>query len=181
MSMAASTDNYLVVTVIASTIEAIEVQLTKLISSCNCNILNTRMTSMGTEMSITALISGNWGAIARVEVGLVSLEKKYHARIHAKRTILPDLSEKLMSYGVHAVTIDRQGILSGLTNFFMQQNILIEDIKAETFLKSNGIRILSLSLQLHIDINISNLRNNFLTYCDKMNLDAGIEPLREIY
>jgi len=65
----------------------------------------------------------------------------------------------------------------------MQQNILIEDIKAETFLRSNGIRILSLSLQLQIDINvnISTLRNNFLTYCDKMNLDAGIEPLRDIY
>jgi len=141
------------------------------------------MTSMGNEMAITTFVSGSWSAIARVEVGLVSLEKKFNAKIHVKRTILPDLSEKLMSYEVHAVTIDRPGILNGLTNFFMQQNILIEDIKAETFLRSNGIRILSLSLQLQIDINvnISTLRNNFLTYCDKMNLDAGIEPLRDIY
>lgn len=181
--MTVPTENYLVVTVMCAHSETIEVQLTKLISSCNCNILNTRMSRMGQEMALTAFIEGSWGAIARVEVGLINLEKRFNAKIHATRTVLPDLSEKLMSYGVHAVTIDRPGILSGLTNFFMQENILIEDIKAETFLRSNGIRILSLSLQLQIDIkvNISTLRNNFLTYCDNMNLDAGIEPLREIY
>lgn len=181
--MAVPTKNYLVITVMCSHAETIEVQLTKLISNCNCNILNTRMSRMGEQMALTAFIEGSWGAIARVEVGLVNLEKKFNAQIHAKRTILPDLSEKLMSYGVHAVTVDRPGILTGLTNFFMQENILIEDIKAETFLRPNGIRILSLSLQLQIDINvnISNLRNNFLTYCDNMNLDAGIEPLRDIY
>ena len=181
--MVVPTENYLVITVICATIEAIEVQLTKLVFSCNCNILNTRMTSMGTEMTITAMISGAWSSIARIEVGLVRLEKKYSAKIYSKRTILPDLSEKLMSYGVHAVTIDKPGILTGLTNFFMQQQIMIEDIRAETFLKPNGIRILSLSLQLHIDlsVHIPTLRNNFLTYCDKMNLDAGIEPMRDIY
>jgi glycine cleavage system transcriptional repressor len=180
--MAVPADNYLVITVIGLATDAFEVQLTKLIHSCNCNILNTRMTAMGTTVTMTVLINGAWGAIARVEVGLSGLEKKYDAKIQAKRTILPNNSEKLMSYTVHAITMDKPGILNSLTNFFMQQRVMIEDIKAETFLRHNGVRMLTLNLQLHIDVNIHipSLRNDFLIYCDKMNLDAGIEPLRDL-
>jgi glycine cleavage system transcriptional repressor len=180
--MAVCTDNYLVITVIGLATDAIEVQLTKLIHSCNCNILNTRMTAMGTAITMTILVGGAWGAIARLEVGLSSLEKKYDAQIQAKRTIQPNNSEKLMSYAVHAVTVDKPGILNSLTHFFMQQRIIIEDIKAETFLRHNGVRMLSLNVQLHIDVNvhIPSLRNDFLIYCDKMNLDAGIEPMRDL-
>jgi glycine cleavage system transcriptional repressor len=157
-------------------------QLTKNITTCGGNILNTRMTSLGNEFGVMILIEGSWGAIAKIETSLPTLEQKYGMVINIRRTTpKPQSRKKTMPYIVHAVTIDREGILNDLAQFFAAQDIKIDDVNAQTYTANTGTRMSSMTINIHIaaTTHLPTLREKFMLYCDALNLDAGLEPLRD--
>lgn len=178
----ATLHSYLVITALGSDQNHMVNQLTQAITNYGGNILNTRMTSLGSEFGIMLLIEGTWGAIAKIETSLPSIEKKLGIVITVKRTTpKAPTRKKTMPYIVHAVTIDREGILHDLAQFFATQNIRIDDVNAQTYLANTGTRMTSMTINIHIAANthLPTLREKFMLYCDALNLDAGLEPLRD--
>lgn len=179
--MAAVLNSYLVVTALGPDKPNVVHQLTNSLTNCGGNILDTRMTALGNEFGIMLLVEGSWGAIAKIESNLFILEDKLDLTINVRRTTpkLPRL--KTMSYMAHTVAIDREGIINDLTKFFTAQNILIEDINAHTYLAHTGTRMSSISMNVNISLNthIPTMREQFMLYCDALNLDATLEPLRD--
>lgn len=179
--MTAALHSYLVVTALGADKPNIVHQLTHSFTHCGGNILDTRMTSLGSEFGVMLLIEGSWGAIAKIEANLSILEEKLGLVINVRRTTPKQPRLKTMNYLVHAVTIDREGIINDLAKFFSAQDIRIEDINAHTYLAHTGTRMSSMTINVNIPMNthIATLREQFMLYCDALNLDASLEPLRD--
>ncbi len=177
----ATLNSYLVITALGADHGTYVPHLMQTICNCGGNILNTRMTTLGNEYGIMLLVAGSWGAIAKIEATLPSIEQKLSIITTTRRTTPKQTRKKAMMYSVHAVTIDREGILNDLTQFFTSQNINIADIDAHTYLGHNGTLMSSMTLNVHIPAatHLPTLREKFLLYCDSLNLDAGLEPLRD--
>lgn len=174
-------NNYLAVTIQGENISSKVIDITAAIAAVKCNILNIRMTRLGREFGLIIYIEGNWSSIAKLEKSLINLEKELNIFLHMHRTSPNKPSQKAMLYIVHVVTIDQDGILNNLLSFFVSRGISIEDISAHTYLANNGTLMVAMSISINISVNthISSLREQFMHYCDKLNIDAGMEPLRD--
>lgn len=179
--MTAALNSYIAITALVTDNHNIINQLTQHLVNCGGNILNIRMTTLGNECGIILLVEGSWGSIAKIEAVLPVLEQKLGVVITARRTTPQQKRLQTMSYLVHAVTIDREGILNDLIKFFVSQDINIEDINAHTYIAHTGTRMSSMTFNINITVNIHlpTLREKFMLYCDALNLDAGLEPLRD--
>lgn len=179
--MAISVDNYLVITALGSNQADLVYKFTKMIADCSCNILNTRMTGMEAEFAMILLVSGNWSGIAKLEAAIPAIERELNITTSIRRTSAKTHSHQSMIYVVHVITIDRSSILLNLANFLFQQGIDIEDINSYTYQAKNGTRMADITMHINISLytNIPNLREKFMVLCDSLNIDAGMEPLRE--
>lgn len=179
--MAIPMNNYLVIAALGANHPSLLNQFTETLLQCGCNIINSRMTSLGKEFGLVALLSGNWGTIAKLEASLPTLEQDLGITTLVKRTHAPSTEQKVMTYVVHVVTIDRPGILNELSSFFAGESITVEDVSAHTYFAYTGTRMVAMTLNINIsvDIHIPTLREKFMHYCDALNLDAGMEPLRD--
>jgi len=68
-----------------------------------------------------------------------------------------------------------------LANFFSQRSINIQDLSTSTYSAAHtGTLMFSvhISLEVPADTHIASLREEFLEFCDRLNLDAVIEPLK---
>lgn len=155
--------------------------ITQSIYNCSGNILNTRMTTLGDEFGVMLIVEGSWGAIAKIEAILPGLENKLGITIIIRRTTPKQRHKKTVPYLVHAITSDREGILNDLTQFFTNHNIKIEDLNANSYLANTGTRMVAMNINISITVNthMPTLREKFMMYCDTINLDAGLEPIRD--
>lgn len=174
-------NNYLVISATGPDKPGLINKFSKILLECGCNILNTRMTTLGCEFSLSLFLSGNWSTIAKLEALVPSIEKQLDLNIFIKRSNLPENNCKTMTYVVHVVTIDRPGIMNELAQFFTHQSINIEDVSAYTYNGFSNTRMVAMTMNINISVNvhIPSLREQFMNYCDALNLDAGMEPLRD--
>ena len=172
---------YSVVTALGShTLRLIE-QFSKAIADCGCNIDSCRYMLAGSESTLSMLVSGSWDAIAKMEDMLPKLERKLQLRIHAGRTTLRKPGGKLMPYVIDLVCADRPGIVYEITNFMVNNDIQIEDFHTNTYKAAHTeTQMFSLHMIIHIptDISLAVIRGEFLGFCDRLNLDAIMEPVK---
>lgn len=155
-------------------------ELTRAGLQCGCNLLNAKINVFGHTLSLVLFLSGNWGAIAKLETLLPSLEQRLGLVLQARRTHLPETLGKFMAYTIQIVSIDRPGILSQLADFISGFLIQIEEVSTTTYITHTGTRMASLQLKINVpeNLHLATLREKFMSYCDDHNLDGFIEPLR---
>lgn len=179
--MTTTPNSYLVITALGSNQPQVVNHFTQSITNCGGHILDTRMTTLGNEFGIILLVEGTWGAIAKIETNLPTLEKKLGLIATMRRTTPKQSRKKTITYLVHAVTIDREGVLNDLAQFFTMEDINISDINSQTYMGNNGARMSNMTMNINISANthLPTLRDKFNVYCDALNLDAGMEPIRD--
>lgn len=178
--MVSPADNYLVISTLGSYSPYIINELTRAATQCGCNILNTNLNILGQELSIVLLVSGNWGAIAKLEATLPSLEVKLGFTYQSRRTSAMISNGKAIPYTIQISAIDIPGILSGMAEFLYKLNIPIQEIIANTFNTNTATRMANLSIRINVPdkVHLATLREQFISYCDDNNLDAFLEPIR---
>lgn len=170
---------YLVFTALGPNKPEIISQISLLAAKNDCNIEQSRITAMGSEIAAMILISGNWNTIAKMEAGLASLEKELNLAISIKRTKPQAMAEEMLPYEVQVVALDHPGITYEVTSFFARQNIIIYDLQTSTYTsRSTGSSMFSLDMRVGIpgDLSLADMREQFLLMCDDLNLDGSIEP-----
>ena len=179
--MAVASNSYLVITALGADKPKIVNQFTKSLSGWGGNILDTRMTALGSEFAMMVLVEGSWGAIAKIESNLPAIQEKLGLTANMRRTTPRLRLKKTMTYAVHAVTIDREGLLNDLAQFFNAQNIDIADVNAHSYTTHAGTRMTSMTINVNIPVeaHLPTLREKFMLYCDILNLDASLEPIRD--
>ncbi|MFV1872203.1 MAG: glycine cleavage system protein R [Oleiphilus sp.] len=180
MTHSDSASNFLVISTIGTDQPGIVNKLAKACSSNKCNIIDSRMTVLGGEFAVIMMVSGSWDAVAKLEKSLPSLSEELNLTTTIKHTRQRNSSPSL-AYAVSVVALDNPGIVHELAQFFSSQNINIDDLQTGTYSAPHtGTQMFNLSMNIRIpsDTHIATLRDDFMDFCDELNLDAVIEPLR---
>jgi len=174
-------DTLLAVTAIGPDRTGLVRDVTQTISAAGGSILQSRMTTLGQEFSILALVSGNWHAINKVTTALESLKDSSELTISVRQTTARQKSAPAAPYNVDIVSMDQEGIVANLANFFAARQIEIADLNTRQYnAPHTGADMFSVQLAINIPatINLAGLREEFHEYCEEQNLDAIIEPLQ---
>lgn len=173
-------NNYLIITAIGPQRLDLINEISRACTQQGGNLLNVKINALGHDLALFFLVSGNWGAIAKIETALPHLEQRLGVKLLAKRTTENHVPGKFMTYAIQVTAIDKLGILQGLTEFLLKHSIPIEEVSGNTFLTHIGTRMLSLTIKIFITdkIHLATFREHFIAYCDDYNLDAFLEPIR---
>ena len=82
---------------------------------------------------------------------------------------------------VEVIAADKPGIVHHLVEFFGARGILIDNFASTRYTASQtGTDMFSAHLAVSIpsDLHIAALRDEFMEFCDGLNLDAIIEPIK---
>lgn len=172
---------YLVISALGEDHPGIVNQLSKVVLEHGCNIEDSRMTVLGGEFAAMLLVEGKWNTLAKIENALPELERQLGMTIISKRTGERTTRNNLLPYAVDVVSLDHPGIINNLAGFFADRKINIEDMATSSYAAAHtGTPMFSVHITVGIpaDIHIAGLREEFMDYCDGLNLDAVLEPLK---
>ena len=155
--------------------------ITQVILGCGGNIEESRMTTLGSEFAVLMLVSGNWHTLTRLESGLEKLTKSGELTVAIRKTGVRASREDRMPYAIDVVSLDQQGIVFNLADFFASRDIEIADVATRRYAAAHtGAPMFALQMAINVPtaVPISQLRDEFLELCDRLNLDAIIEPVK---
>ncbi len=157
-------------------------RLTRVIYDLDCNICDSRMTVLGGEFAILLLVEGPWNQLARLEGQLPELERSLGLTIIARYTESGEAQPEALPYTVDVVSLDHPGIVHSLANFFSRRDINIIDLNTTSYAAPHtGTPMFAVHMNIGVpaNIRIGELRDEFLDFCDSMNLDAVMEPYKQ--
>ena len=155
--------------------------LTKVILACGGNIEESRMTTLGSEFAMLLLVSGNWHTLSRLEQGLDKLCENDQLSVSIRKTDVRPQKDNRMPYAVDVVALDQQGIVYNLADFFSSRDIEIADVATRSYSAAHtGAPMFAVQMAVNVPstIHIAQLREEFLEVCDRLNLDAILEPVK---
>jgi glycine cleavage system transcriptional repressor len=101
--------------------------------------------------------------------------------IQVRRTAERPAREDMAPYSVDVVCIDQAGIVSGLSGFFAARGIDIGELSTRGYAAAHtGAQMFSVYMVVNVParIHVGALREEFMDFCDEMNLDAILEPVK---
>lgn len=174
-------NSFLVISAMGQDRPGIVEDLSRQILECNCNIQDSRMTVLGSEFALILLVSGRWDAIAKLEDSLEATSAKLELSIHHRRTEPRETKADSVPYAVDVSSMDQQGIVHSLANFFATRKINIEDLITASYAAPHtGTPMFSVLLTIGVpsSFRIATLREEFYDYCEGMNVDGVLEPVK---
>ncbi len=182
--MSASTEQmkqHLAVSAIGSDRTGMVHELTRVISECGGNITESRMVVLGAEFAMLLLVAGNWHSLAKLETELKRLTESGSLSVHMKRTETRPARTDMLPYSIDVVSLDQGGIVSGLSGFFASRGIDIAEVSTRSYPAAHtGAPMFSVQMIVNVPsrIPVAHLREEFMDYCDALNLDAILEPVK---
>ena len=172
---------YLVVSALGEDRGGIVNELTEQVSELGANIVDSRMTVLGGEFAVLMMVSGNWNTVAKIESALPGLQEQLGLTIITRRTGERELAPSGLPYTVEVFALDHPGIVHQLAGFFSQRGINIQDLYTESQPAAHtGSPVFTANMTLHIPegVHVARLREEFMDFCDSLNLDAVLEPAK---
>jgi len=173
--------NYLVISALGKDQPGIVDKLSKIILEDECNIVDSRMTVLGGEFAILLMVEGNWNTLTKLEDALPKQGEKLGLTVISKRTNERQSKSKTLPYAIDVVAMDHPGIVHNLANFFSERSINIEDLVTSSYAAAHtGTPMFAVHMSIGIpaEMHIAGLRDDFLEFCDAMNLDAALDPIK---
>jgi glycine cleavage system transcriptional repressor len=174
-------ENYLLINAFSVHPESPLLSVSRRIADSGCNLVDARLSTVGRDVSVVALAVGSWDAVAKLESALARLEREEGLRLVWYRTGPKPLQSNLLPYIVEVVAADKPGILFQLADFFDRQGITIESLHSTRYrAMQTGADMFSAQVTIGIPANmhIAALRDDFLEFCDHLNLDAIMDPMK---
>ena len=156
-------------------------ELSKAVADCGGSISESRMTSLGNEFAMLLLVTGNWHTLARIESELGRLADAGTLSVHLRRTEARASRKEMVPYSIDIVSIDQTGIVAGLSGFFATRNIDICEVATRGYAAAHtGAQMFAVQMTINVPArhHVAQLREEFMDYCDTMNLDAILEPVK---
>jgi len=181
MQTIATQKTYLALSALGEDRPGIVNSLSKVILDHGCNVEDSRMAVLGGEFAAILLVQGKWNTLAKVENALPELERQLGMTIISKRTGERAAGANLLLYAVDVISMDHPGIVNNLAGFFSERDINIEDMSTSTYAAAHtGTPMFAVHMTIGIpaDSHLAGLREEFMDYCDGLNLDAVLEPLK---
>ena len=155
--------------------------LTRVITDCGGNIAESRMSALGSEFAMLLLVTGNWHTLARIESEHGRLADAGTLSIHLRRTEARAARKEMLPYSIDIVSLDQTGIVAGLSGFFSTRGIDICEVATRSYAAAHtGAPMFAVQMTINVPVrlHVAQLREEFMDYCDSMNLDAILEPVK---
>ena len=174
-------ENHLLINAYTTHPESPLLSVTRRIADSGCNLVDSRLATVGRDVSMTALATGSWDAVAKLEAMLGRLDREEGLKLNWYRTAAKVSQSNLLPYIVEVVAADKPGILFQLADFFDRQGITIENLQSTRYrAMQTGAEMFSAQVTIGVPSNmhIAALRDDFLEFCDHLNLDAIMDPMK---
>jgi glycine cleavage system transcriptional repressor len=174
-------ENHLLINAYTTHPESPLLSVTRRIADSGCNLVDARLSTVGRDVSVTALATGSWDAVAKLEAMMTRLEREEGLKLVWYRTGAKVVQSNLLPYIVEVVAADKPGILFQLADFFDRQGITIENLQSTRYrAMQTGAEMFSAQVTVGVPANmhIAALRDDFLEFCDHLNLDAIMDPMK---
>ncbi len=172
---------HLVLTALGGDRPGLVTEISQVIFNNGCDIVDSRMIALGGEFALLMQVTGSWNAVTKVEDSLLSLEAKIGMRIHTQRTTSTPGKLGMLPYAIDVVSLDHPGVVFHLASYFSGRGINIEELSTDTyFAPHTGTPMFAVHMEVGVPSNqsIAELRESFMVFCDRMNLDAVMEPVK---
>ncbi len=166
----------LVVTAIGADRTGIVSQLARLVSDCNCNIVDSRMAIFGNEFTFIMLLSGDAAAISKIEYLLPSSAFEMNLLTMTKRTssrVLPQLSAP---YIIEYTGVDKVGTLGAISSLLAEHQVYIGALRSETIhptVDGPAHTHTVMTVQLPTEMAVEQLRDLVMKKLAKMQLTGN--------
>ncbi len=178
----AANENHLLINANAAHPDSPLLALSRRIAESGCNLADARLSSVGHDVSVTALAVGSWDAVAKLESALTRLEREEKGmKLMWNRTSPKPMQTNLLPYIVEVVAADKPGILFQLADFFDRLGITIESLNCSRYrAMQTGAEMFTAQVTIGVptSMHIAALRDDFLEFCDHLNLDAIMDPMK---
>lgn len=156
-------------------------ELSKAILEQGGNISESKMTILGGEFAMMLLTTGSQECIDNIISKLEKTGETLNLTLIAKETQAQESNNKRLPYQVSVVSMDHPGIVHHISDFLSSRNLNIEEIETKTYPAAHtGTPMFSLDMTVSIpaESSVRSLRDEFITFCDDLNLDATLESKR---
>jgi glycine cleavage system transcriptional repressor len=139
------------------------------------------MATLGAEFAVLMLVSGQWHTLSRLEKSLDKLGDNDGLTVTIRKTDIHPPRKDRLPYAVDVVALDQQGIVFNLADFFADRDIEIADVATRRYAAAHtGAPMFAVQMAINIpaSTNLAHLREEFLDLCDRLNLDAILEPVK---
>ncbi len=174
-------ENYLLINAYSTHPQSPLLPISRRIADSGCSLFDARLSTVGRDVSVTALAVGSWDAVAKLEAMLGRMDRDEGMKIFWYRTGPKPMQSNLLPYIVEVIAADKPGILFQLADFFDRQGITIENLQSARYrAMQTGADMFSAHLTIGVPANthIAALRDEFLAFCDDLNLDAIMDPMK---
>lgn len=179
--MSQTMSSNLVISVLGKDRPGIVNELSECILDAGGNIADSRMSVLGGDFAVILMVSGNWNSIAKIESQLAQLAETLDMTITSRRTEQRPVRRDLLPYGVDVVALDHPGIVHHLASFFSAREINIQGMDTSTYCAAHtGTPMFNVHMTVEIParLHIATLREDFMEFCDQLNLDGVMEPIK---
>lgn len=174
-------DHQLLIQTLTPALRAPLLMLAKRIADAGCNLADARVSTIGADTSLMLLATGAWDAIAKLETALTKLGRDEELQLTHYRTGPREPSGHLLPYLVEVVAADRPGILVKIVEFFSRHDITVEQLSSmryQAMQTSASMFQAQFTVGIPSELHIAALRDDFLEFCDSLNLDAIMDPVK---
>ncbi|MCK9394471.1 MAG: transcriptional regulator [Methylobacter sp.] len=151
------------------------------VRDCKCNIMEIRLSRLAQSSAAYLLISGNWNQIAKFENTLDTIQRRLDIKIHTLRPDQKDKVKECVPYSLETISLDRDNVTESIVSFLCDRKIDIEEITGSCY-QAPYIQTSVFSTKFVIlippQIHLLSLREEFLDFCDQLNIDAILEPIK---
>jgi glycine cleavage system transcriptional repressor len=178
-------DMQLAITLLGENQPSLIVEVTRAIKDAHCATLESRITQLGTRLAGHLLVEGNWNHIARLEPALETLAARHELKLHHQR--LPDSespaveTDEALPYAIDVFAADQLSNINDLCEFMSLRGIAILDLSTShqsAPYTGAPLFLAHLIVKIPAGMRIVSLRDEFLDFCDQLNLDAILEPVK---
>ena len=176
-----ASDHQLLIQAVAPAAHSPLLVLSRRIADAGCNLVESRVATVGADVSVLLLAKGGWDAIAKLETALGRIGGSDNLHILSYRTQPRDEQSHLLPYMVEVVAADKPGVLVELIDFFNRRAISIEQMSSMRYqAMQTGAEMFQAQITVGIpaDTRIAELRDEFMELCDGLNLDAIMDPVK---
>jgi len=151
------------------------------IRDCKCNLLELRSSRLAQSAAAYLLVQGNWNQIAKIENTLDAMQKRMEIKIHTVRPDPNGKSKDSVPYSLETISLDRENVIESIITFLFDRGIEIEEVTGSSYQApyiQTSVFSTKFVLLIPPEIHLLSLREEFLDFCDQLNIDAILEPIK---
>lgn len=160
---------------------AVVYEFTRVIAECGGNVVESRLSALGADLAMLLLVSGNWHTLIKLESELKKVAEQQKIDISIRKTNVREPRKDMLPYNVDVICLDHSGIVSNLIGFFATRKIEVGEMYTRSYeAAQTGASMFAVQMTVSVpsSVQIASLREEFMDFCDQMNLDAIIEPVK---